>query len=403
MAQQLWGKVFYKDSYAGVLREEPGERCSFTYDPSYLQVNLPPLSFNLPLGNSPIFSLEGLHPFFDNLIAEGWLENAQMRLLGKRVLRRFELLLAFGFDCPGAVWVLDPSPQVISKKSINVNDQREIANVGTRASISGVQAKILVIKKGKIFYPCLEQELSTHIAKFPSLTHPDLIINEYLTLLAFRALLPHDLIVGCEIGKIAGIDEGALIIERFDRNGGERIHFEEFNQLLNKKSVEKYDGACEDLAEFLLRVQGGPPTELFLLFARILAGFLLGNTDMHLKNFALFPKGNSYTLTPSYDQVAACIYQYRSVALTLHGARDLDWGKLKAKHLMALAHAFQVSDAAVLMLIKQLEKNLPRAKEIVLKQVCAAAQLKEKIVQTMEARWNGTFALIGQQLSKKQS
>ena len=35
MAAALWGKVYYNsDLFAGELRQEPGGRCVFTYDPS---------------------------------------------------------------------------------------------------------------------------------------------------------------------------------------------------------------------------------------------------------------------------------------------------------------------------------------------------------------------------------
>jgi serine/threonine-protein kinase HipA len=55
-----------------------------------------------------------LHPFFDNLVVEGWLETAQMRLLGKHQVNRFELLLAFGQDLAGAVSVIDQEPAHLS-------------------------------------------------------------------------------------------------------------------------------------------------------------------------------------------------------------------------------------------------------------------------------------------------
>ena len=37
MASALWGKVYYDTTFAGELRQEPGGRCVFTYDPAYLE------------------------------------------------------------------------------------------------------------------------------------------------------------------------------------------------------------------------------------------------------------------------------------------------------------------------------------------------------------------------------
>ena len=192
MANLLWGKVYYQDVFAGYLREEPGNAMSFTYDPSYLDVLKPAIAHTLPLLEGPFLSQDGLHPFFDNLVAEGWLEQAQTRLLGKRRLSRFELLLAFGQDCAGAVSVVDPEQQKLSQAMIDLDDPKEIALLTSRASLSGVQPKITLIEQDGKLTPARSNELSSHIAKFRSQGHDDLLVNEYLTTQAFQALLPED-------------------------------------------------------------------------------------------------------------------------------------------------------------------------------------------------------------------
>src|SRR3989442_2299925 len=99
MATALWGKVYYNNLYAGELRQEPGGRCVFTYEPTYLEAKHPAIAFTLPLQAVPHISEQGLHPFFDNLVAEGWLRNAQAKALKVDASNRFALLLAFGHDC----------------------------------------------------------------------------------------------------------------------------------------------------------------------------------------------------------------------------------------------------------------------------------------------------------------
>ena len=120
MATNLWGNVYYKDTFAGVLSQEAGGRCVFTYDESYLQSSLPAISYTLPLRAEPHLSEHGLHPFFDNLCAEGRLKNAQARALGLRRADRFSLLLAFGADLAGAVSIIDPDP--LGDIKIDLND-----------------------------------------------------------------------------------------------------------------------------------------------------------------------------------------------------------------------------------------------------------------------------------------
>lgn len=396
MATLLWGQVYHKDQFAGVLREEPGERTSFTYDSGYLEAGHPAIAHTLPLRSEPHISPAGLHPFFDNLVAEGWLEQAQTRLLKKRIARRFELLLAFGQDCAGAVSVIDPTPSPISAALMDMDDPKQAAVFRGRASLSGIQPKLAAVERNGKLHPARTGELSTHIVKFPTQTHDDLVVNEYLATEAFKALLPQDVVVELEIGTVEGFSEPALLIRRFDRGpGGERLHFEEFNQLLGQPSAGKYDGAYKDMADFIAETPGCLPAENYRLYLRILAGLLIGNTDMHLKNFAMFHTEAGLRLTPSYDMVSAVMYDYKNVALALGGTSDLILGSLKPGSISRLGEEFRLGKAALNMAFNQLAKNRAAAKDAVAQARFGTAFMKDKIIEHMEKRWNGTFASIG--------
>ncbi|MBN9413010.1 MAG: HipA domain-containing protein [Candidatus Paracaedimonas acanthamoebae] len=401
MANLLWGKVYYKDVFAGILREEPGERTSFEYDPTYLNAGNPALSYTIPIESTIYISQAGLHPFFDNLVAEGWLEHAQSRLLNKRQASRFELLLAFGYDCAGAVSIVDPEPAKLTEQLLDMSDAKEIAVLTGRASLSGVQPKLAIIERERKYYPATVGKLSTHIAKFPSSEHANLIINEYLTSLAFKALLPDDDVVDLSIGSIEGVSEPALIIKRFDRTPEGRVHFEEFNQLLSRKSSSKYDGSYKEMSDFIRTSKDCLPIENYRLYARILAGVLLDNTDMHFKNFAMFHTPAGLRLTPSYDQVAAALYKYKTIALAIGETPNLQISNLKPKNLIAMADEFALPRAAIYMLFKQLERNKSDAKDAILSAPVGDDNIKNQLIKLMDTRWNGTFALIGQTLSMK--
>ncbi len=402
MANLLWGKVYFNDMFAGFLREEPGDRITFTYDDSYISAKNPAIAHTLPVRETPHISNNGLHPFFDNLVSEGWLEHAQSRLLGKREVKRFELLLAFGFDCAGAVSVVDPEPSKLTQAMLDIDDPKEMAVLTSRASLSGVQPKLTVVEENGIFRPARIDEISTHIVKFPSANHPDLIENEYLTSQAFKALLPDDDIVELSISEIKGLDDPALLIKRFDRSDDGRIHFEEFNQLLGRRSNAKYTGAHKDMADFILQADGCLPTQSYMLYRRILAGLLLGNTDMHFKNFAMLHTPQGLRFTPSYDQVAASLYQYKTVALSIAGASDLPIGNLKPANMIRLGEEFGLSPAAINMAVDGLHKNLNVAKQAISDAEFGSDDLKNNLIKLMEKRWNGTFALIGKTLSARQ-
>lgn len=164
-----------------------------------------------------------------------------MRALGINRDHRFALLLGFGHEA-GAVSVEDPEPA--ERRPVDHADEATVAALLGRASLSGIQRKLLVVKDGKTFRPVGPDELSTHIAKLPSGNLADLLELEYLTTRAVRALLPDDEVVDMEIVHLPSVKEDALINPRFDRTPtGKRLHFEEFNQLLGKYSGDaKYQG-----------------------------------------------------------------------------------------------------------------------------------------------------------------
>ena len=402
MAELLWGKVYHKEQFAGILREEPGASMSFTYDENYLSKGYPAIAHTLPLQSKSHVSEVGLPPFFDNLVAEGWLETVQTRLLGKRAASRFELLLGFGKDCAGAVSVVDPEPKRFSKDLIDIEDPKDMAVMASRSSLSGIQPKLLVLEKGDKLHPAKNGEVSTHIAKFASRHHSDLVANEYLTTRAFKELLPQENVVDLRMGQVEGFPEDVLIIKRFDReSNGERLHFEEFSQLLGFPSRFKYEAAHRDMSGFIQNTEGCLQSEIYHLYLRILAGLLLGNTDMHLKNFAMFHTDAGLRLTPTYDMVSSILYGYQTVALAVGGAKNLVLGQLKASNIIKLGEEFGLNKEAIKMAVDHLEKNITAAKEAVLDSSTGTTLIKDQLIEWIQKRWNGTFGLIGKHLSKK--
>lgn len=88
----------------GVLDEtESGTR--FTYDREWLaREGALPISLTLPLRAEP-YESRGLHPFFENLLPEGWLLELSTAKLKISKDDALGLLLATCHDCIGAVEV----------------------------------------------------------------------------------------------------------------------------------------------------------------------------------------------------------------------------------------------------------------------------------------------------------
>lgn len=221
--------------------------------------------------------------------------------------------------------------------------------------------------------------------------------------MAFKALLPNDTVVELKVGEVQGFDEQALIIKRFDRNDqGERLHFEEFNQLLNLKSQAKYNGAYKDMADFIYNTKSCLPTEGYRIYQRILAGLLLGNTDMHFKNFAMFHTPAGLRLTPSYDQVASELYQYKTVALAISRTHDMKLNKLSSVNIIRLGEEYNLKPAAIKMATDNMAKYIEAAKQAINDAKLGTPEIKDQLINMIGKRWNRTFALIGKHLSKRQ-
>lgn len=99
------GVVRLEGRRVGVIAEtETGSR--FTYDPEWLALpEAVPVSLTLPLRGEP-YESNGLLPFFENLLPEGWLLELSTAKLKIPKDDAFGLLLATCADCVGAVEVL---------------------------------------------------------------------------------------------------------------------------------------------------------------------------------------------------------------------------------------------------------------------------------------------------------
>ncbi|MBZ5626553.1 MAG: HipA domain-containing protein [Acidobacteriia bacterium] len=397
MAQTLYGNVYYQTAYAGVLREEPDGRYTFTYHPDYLEAGNPAIAFTLPLQLARIYSRGGLHSFFDNLVSEGWLANAQARALGIQTNDRFGRLLAFGHDCIGAVSVLDPRPR--SQPDLQAGSPDEIAALASRASISGVQPKLMAVKTDGGYRPARSSEPSTHVAKLPSGHLQGIVDLEYLTTTAAAQLLSDDRLVDLEIARVDGVRAPCLLVRRFDRSAGvAKIHFEEFNQLLDRPAEAKYEGSYAEMAAFIRTHPRCETADIDFLFRRVLACILLGNNDAHMKNFGLLYEGSAMRLSPAYDLVAGALYPGLDSQLALRigeGPNPRSLGALGPKHIQALAKSFGIGRGSLLQAVHDLEVRLDAALEAVNQAQFGKASQKKQLIEFMRKRWNGTFKSIG--------
>ena len=117
-----------------------------------------------------------------------------------------------------------------------------------------------------------------------------------------------------------------LPYERFDRAAGHRrIHMEDFAQVFGLFPDDRYrHRSYANIAAVLWAESGDVSTYEFV--RRLVFSVVIGNGDMHLKNWSLlYPDGRTPVLSPAYDFVATLPYiPGDSLALTFGGSRSLN-------------------------------------------------------------------------------
>lgn len=102
--------------------------------------------------------------------------------------------------------------------------------------------------------------------------------------------------------------ELAYLTRRYDRANGRKRHQEDLAQGFGLTAKEKYEKSYEEALHLAHGMSGGKLSVVRDLFDRVVFAYLIGNSDMHLKNISLIREAGSHTgrydgLAPNYDQL----------------------------------------------------------------------------------------------------
>ncbi len=218
------------------------------------------------------------------------------------------------------------SPQLVTLVPLNYSaaEQRAeaIARVG-KMSIQGVQDKLsaqLKVKEG--FFELVDYR-GHYILKPQSQLYPELPENEALTM-SLAAMIDIEVPVH---GLVYSKDKSmTYFVKRFDRSAQhKKLALEDFAQLSQRTRDTKYDSSMEQIVNVINNFCSFPKIEAVKLLRLTLFNFLVGNEDMHLKNFSLITRGKKVLLSPVYDLLNTTIAQKNvkeELALPLNGKRN---------------------------------------------------------------------------------
>ncbi len=362
--------VYLNTSLVGQLTRLPGERISFDFADSYLaQPDRPTLSQSFINITGDVMtggaaSQTKAPSFFANLLPEGHLREYLASKAGIKSARDFSLLQLLGHDLPGAV-ILKPADNIDQTQNAELSlIETDKADPGIlKFSLAGVQLKFSALQEahGGLTIPAHGYE-GDWIVKLPSAQFQHVPENEYSMLQLAKAIgidVPDTQLINIEdithLPDIAYQQKGkALAVKRFDREAEKRIHVEDFAQVYGLYPNKKYQKvSCGNMLGKINVVMGEVQAKEFI--KRLIFSVLMGNGDMHLKNWALiYRDGIHPTLAPAYDYVSTQVYlPNETLALSVAGEKNMT--KLSRDHFIRMANKVNFSKA---LLIKTLQQTM---------------------------------------------
>jgi len=320
-------EVLLNDQKVGVITALGGDQSIFSFDDDYADdPDRPTLSLSYKGERGGLLrdhrpTQIRLMPFFSNLLPEGALRDYLAKRASIKPMREYPLLEVLGPDLPGAVTVRPLGEGVLGDDDED-HHKAETDGAGgqgaLRFSLAGVQLKFSAVEKtqGGLTIPASGRG-GDWIIKLPSVRFRGVAANEYSMMSLAKAmgmdipdveLVPLDQIEGLPEG-IGKFEEDAFAVRRFDRaEDGSRIHIEDFAQVFGVYPAEKYDkGSYRYLAKILWLETGEAGVREFI--RRLVFNTLIGNADMHLKNWSLiYRDGRTPELSPGYDFLSTTVY-----------------------------------------------------------------------------------------------
>ncbi len=345
--------VWINGQLAGEWRIPARGDIEFQYDHAWVESeDGRPLSLSLPfsLDQAPIKG-KPVETYFDNLLPDS--EPIRKRLQDRfhtASRSSFELLVAIGRDCVGAIQLLavgEPPQDVhridaqpltdvqVEKALIHAvsppSFAEHLAADDFRISIAGAQEKTAFLRhKGRWCRPSGSTP-TTHIFKLPmglvgnmQADMTSSVENEWLCAKILAAYgLP---VASCDISQFGS--QKVLVVERFDRqlhSSGKywlRLVQEDFCQASATPSSMKYESdggpGMLDIAK-ILRGSVNRDNDLACLLKAQILFWMLAASDGHAKNFSirLLSQGR-YQLTPLYDVLSIW-------PVIGNGAKQISW------------------------------------------------------------------------------
>ena len=231
--------------------------------------------------------------------------------------------------------------------SININEKelKKYAKelIEANIAITGVQPKLslwLEESKQNIRFTIVDNK-SNFIIKPQNEVYQSLPENEDLCM-----HLASELNISTAKHCLIKLPSGSLayITQRFDREKDGKLASEDLCQLTETLTEHKYRGSYEKTGKIINKYSSQPGFDTLNYFELVLFSFIIGNADMHLKNFSMLENvDGNFSLSPAYDLLSTFLVidnEGEQLSLTINGKRN----KVKLKDFDILAKSLSLNE-----------------------------------------------------------
>lgn len=199
-----------------------------------------------------------------------------------------------------------------------------------------------------------------YILKPQNAQYPQMPENEHLSM-KLAALFKIDIVPVNMIRLASG--ELCYITKRMDRNpDGSKNHMIDFLQILELE--DKYKGTMETIGKTIGELSANTLLDKLRFFELTLFNYIIGNNDMHLKNFSMRLWDQGWTLSPAYDLLNVKILlpkDKEDMALML-GGKKMNFSK---GYFNRFGEALKLNEKQINSVFKKLNTWLPIAIQLI--------------------------------------
>ena len=199
-----------------------------------------------------------------------------------------------------------------------------------------------------------------YILKPQNSLYPQMPENEHISM-KLAALFKIDIVPVNMIRLASG--ELCYITKRIDRNpDGTKNHMIDFLQILELE--DKYKGTMETLGKTIGELSANTLLDKLRFFELTIFNYIIGNTDMHLKNFSMWLSDKQWTLSPAYDllNVKLILPQDKEDIALMLGGKKMNF---KKEYFDRFAKVLKLNEIQINAVYKRVVKWLPEAIQLI--------------------------------------